>query len=152
MLSKYNNPISCSGSPIRPIWSPHFVESPLGLAEFDISLTHDGDINTFDSIQELADYVDIDNLIRRFNNGEVDVLAKVQGFYGDLTTLPTSMRDIYDLNVKGKVLFDHLSPDIREQIGEYDDFMELSDDAINTLFGVSSTNELEEDIHDVAEE
>ena len=152
MLSKYNDPISYAGSPIRPIWSPHFCDSPLGLAEFDIVLTYDGNINSFDSIQELSDYVDIDNLVRRYNNGEMDVLSKVQGFYGDLTTLPANMRDIYEFNAKGKILFDALSPDVREQIGDYADFMKLSDDDLIALFDNQNNTKIKEGDDYVAEE
>ena len=39
MLPKYNDVRSCAGHNKRPIWTPHFVESKLGLAEFDIGST-----------------------------------------------------------------------------------------------------------------
>lgn len=130
MLPKYNDVRSCPGHQMRPIWTPHFVDSKLGLAEFDIELTHDGDVNIFDSIQELSDYVDIDNIVKRYNNGDIDVLEKVQGFYGDFTTLPNDMRGIYDLNSKGKALFDALPVDVKEQIGDYKSFMSLPIDKL----------------------
>lgn len=140
LLPKYNDTCSCSGSRMRRIWTPHFVESKLGLAEYDIDLTEDGEIDIFDAIQELSNYVDIDNIVKRYNNGEVDVLEKVQGFYGDLTTLPVDMRGIYDLNAQGKVLFDSLPDNVREQIGDYKSFMTMSAYKYNEIF---KTNESE---------
>lgn len=134
MLPKYNNPVSNPGCRKRRIWTPHFVESKLGLAEFTIDLTEDGEIDIYDSIQELSEFVDIDNIVKRFNNGEVDVLEKVQGFYGDLTTLPVDMRGIYDLNAKGKNLFDSLPEDVREQIGDYKSFMTMAAEKYNDIF------------------
>lgn len=134
LLPKYNDTCSCSGSPMRRIWTPHFVESKLGLAEYEIDISEDGEINTFDAIQELSDYVDIDNIVKRYNNGEIDVLEKVQGFYGDLTTLPIDMRGIYDLNAQGKNLFDSLPEDVREQIGDYKSFMTMAADKYNDIF------------------
>lgn len=133
MLPKYNDVRSCAGHRKRPIWTPHFVDSKLGLAEFDIELTQDGEVDIFDSIQELSDYVDIDNIVKRYNNGEVDVLEKVQGFYGDLTSMPVDMRGIYDLNAKGKSLFDALPDAVRDQIGDYKSFMSLPIDKLNSI-------------------
>ena len=134
MLPKYNDSCSCSGSRMRRIWTPHFVESSLGLAEYVIDLSDDGSLDIFDAIQELADYVDIDNIVNRYNNGEIDVLEKVQGFYGDLTTLPLDMRGIYDLNAQGKNLFDSLPEDVREQIGDYKSFMTMAAEKYNDIF------------------
>lgn len=148
MLPKYNNTFSNSGCRMRRIWIPHFIESKLGLAEYDIDLSEDGEIDIFDSIQELSDYVDIDNIVRRYNNGEIDVLEKVQGFYGDLTTLPFDMRGIYDLNAQGKNLFDSLPADLREQIGDYKSFMTMAAEKYNDIF---KSKESEENI-DASEE
>lgn len=134
MLPKYNDTVSISGSRKRRIWTPHFIESRLGLAEYEIDLSEDGEVDTYDAIQELSDYVDIDNIVKRYNNGEIDVLEKVQGFYGDLTTLPVDMRGIYDLNAQGKTLFDSLPDDVREQIGDYKSFMTMAADKYNDIF------------------
>lgn len=133
MLPKYNDVRSCAGHKKRPIWTPHFADSKLGLAEFDIELTQDGEVDIYDSIQELSDYVDIDNIVKRYNNGEIDVLEKVQGFYGDLTSMPVDMRGIYDLNAKGKSLFDALPEAVRDQIGDYKSFMSLPIDKLNSI-------------------
>ncbi len=144
MLPKYNDVRSNSGCRMRRIWTPHFVESKLGLAEYDIDLTEDGEIDTYEAIQELADYVDIDNIVKRYNNGEIDVLEKVQGFYGDLTTLPVDMRGIYDLNAQGKNLFDSLPVDVREQIGDYKSFMTMAAEKYIDIFK-SKESEVNED-------
>ena len=149
MLPKYNDTCSSSGSRMRRIWTPHFVESRLGLAEYEIDLSDDGEIDMFDAIQELSDYVDIDNIVKRYNNGEIDVLEKVQGFYGDLTTLPVDMRGIYDLNAQGKNLFDSLPDDVREQIGDYKSFMTMAADKYNEIFKSENESEV---IDDASEE
>ena len=134
MLPKYNDSVSSSGCRKRRVWTPHFVESKLGFAEYDVDLSEDGEVDIFDAIQELAEYVDIDNIVKRYNNGEIDVLEKVQGFYGDLTTLPVDMRGIYDLNAQGKHLFDSLPEDVREQIGDYKSFMTMAAEKYNDIF------------------
>lgn len=144
LLPKYNDTCSRPGSRTRRIWTPHFVESKVGLAEYDIDLTEDGVIDVFDAIQELSDYVDIDNIVKRYNNGEIDVLEKVQGFYGDLTTLPVDMRGIYDLNAKGKNLFDSLPDNVREQIGDYKSFMTMAADKYNDIFKSKESEEIDD--------
>ena len=144
LLPKYNDSVSNSGCRMRRIWTPHFVESRLGLAEYEIDLTEDGQVDMYDSIQELSDYVDIDNIVKRYNNGEIDVLEKVQGFYGDLTTLPVDMRGIYDLNAQGKNLFDSLPSDVREQIGDYKSFMTMAAEKYNDIFK-SNESEVNDD-------
>lgn len=145
MLPKYNNPASNSGCRMRRIWTPHFIESKLGLAEFEIDLSEDGEIDLYDAIQELSSYVDIDNIVNRYNNGEIDVLEKVQGFYGDLTTLPVDMRGIYDLNAQGKNLFDSLPDNVREQIGDYKTFMTMAAEKYNDIFKSENEREVIED-------
>ncbi len=134
LLPKYNDGVSCCGSRTRRIWTPHFVDSRIGLAEYEIDLLEDGEVDLFDAIQELSEYVDIDNIVKRYNNGEIDVLEKVQGFYGDLTTLPVDMRGIYDLNAQGKNLFDSLPENIRDQIGDYKSFMTMAAEKYNDIF------------------
>lgn len=145
MLPKYNDACSSSGSRKRRIWTPHFIESRLGLAEYEIDLSEEGEVDTFDAIQQLSDYVDIDNIVKRYNNGEIDVLEKVQGFYGDLTTLPVDMRGIYDLNAQGKNLFDSLPEDVREQIGDYKSFMTMAAEKYNDIFKPEES-EVKEDV------
>lgn len=144
MLPKYNDTRSCSGTRMRRIWTPHFVDSKLGLAEYEIDLSEDGEIDIFDAIQELADYVDIDNIVQRYNNGDIDVLEKVQGFYGDLTTLPIDLRGIYDLNAHGKRLFDSLPADVREQIGDYKSFMTMTAEKYNDIFNPKESEVIED--------
>ena len=144
MLPKYNDSVSNSGCRMRRIWTPHFVDSRLGLAEYEIDLTEDGQVDMYDAIQELSEYVDIDNIVKRYNNGEIDVLEKVQGFYGDLTTLPVDMRGIYDLNAQGKNLFDSLPSDVREQIGDYKSFMTMAAEQYNDIFKSKESEEIED--------
>lgn len=153
MLPKFNDVRTCSGHKKRPIWTPHFVDSKLGLAEFDIDLSQDGEVDIYDSIQEMSDYVDIDNIVRRYNNGEIDVLEKVQGFYGDLTTMPVNMRGIYDLNAKGKSLFDALPDSVKDQIGDYKSFMNLPVDKLSSIINPAAAEiNNKEVINDVTEE
>ena len=55
MLPKYNDTVSNSGCRIRRIWTPHFVESKLGLAEYEIDLIDDGEIDILFSSQIAED-------------------------------------------------------------------------------------------------
>lgn len=57
-------------------------------------------------------------LIARFANGEVDVLSKVQGFYGDITTAPKSFAELLQTVIDGQNLFDSLPVSIKRNFGD----------------------------------
>ena len=71
-----------SGNPIKQLYSGSYNERG------QIELKEDGTEDIYAYIQSFAESTDIHSILRRFENGEVDVLEKVQGFYGDVTVMP----------------------------------------------------------------
>lgn len=53
-------------------------------------LTEKGQENIYDFIQSHKDSVDIHVLLKRYQNGDVSALSKVQGMYMDITGFPTN--------------------------------------------------------------
>lgn len=89
-----------------------------------IRLEEKGEENLYDYIQSFADSVDIHVILKRFANGEVDVLSKVQGFYGDFTGMPENYAQILNAVNDGRRLFDSLPVEARAQFGHnFDVFM-----------------------------
>ena len=70
------------GNPIKQLYSGSYNERG------QVELKEDGTENLYDFIQSFAESTDIHAILRRYQNGEVDVLEKVQGFYGDITEMP----------------------------------------------------------------
>ncbi len=83
-----------------------------------LQLVPSGKTNLYEFIQSNADSVDINILMSKFKNGDVDVLSRVQGVYADITDMPKTMADLLNkvkagedafmsLDVETRGLFDH---------------------------------------------
>lgn len=89
-----------------------------------IQLEEKGEESIYDHIQSFADSVDIHVIMKRFVNGEVDVLSKVQGFYGDFQGLPNNYAQMLNTVNDGQKLFDSLPPETRALFGHsFNEFM-----------------------------
>ena len=95
------------GSRIKKLYSPRFDDNG------QLDLVEKGEENLYNYIQSYADSVNITTLLRRFQGGEVDVLSKVQGAYGDFTGLPTSYADLLNSVNEGHQYFDSLPLEVR---------------------------------------
>lgn len=78
-----------------------------------INLVDDGFENVYDFIQSHKDSVDINRMIERYARGEVDVLSKVQGVFGDFTEFPKTYADMLNHLIDGERHFDELPIDIK---------------------------------------
>lgn len=80
-------------------------------------LEETGKENRYLDIQSHADSCDINVIMARYRNGETDVLSRVQGFFGDVTELPTNYIDVMNAKIKAEKLFNGLSPEVKEKYG-----------------------------------
>ena len=71
--------LSNPGSPVKILYGPEFDEKGR------MNLVEKGRENLYDFIQSFKESVDIHVLLKRFSNGETDVLSQIQGFYGDFS-------------------------------------------------------------------
>lgn len=78
-------------------------------------LEESGHTNKYLEIQSFADSCDINIIMARYRNGEVDVLQQIQGTYGDFSEIPTNYADIMNKKIQAENLFMSLSADIREK-------------------------------------
>ena len=89
-----------------------------------VQLEEKGDESLYDHIQSFKDSVDIHVILKRFANGEVDVLSKVPGFYGDFTGLPTNYAQLLNTVNDGQRLFNSLPVETRALFGHsFTEFM-----------------------------
>lgn len=89
-----------------------------------VRLEKKGEESLYEHIQSFADSVDIHVILKRFANGETDVLSKVQGFYGDFTGLPTNYAQLLNTVNDGQRLFDSLPVETRAIFGHsFNEFM-----------------------------
>ncbi len=112
------------GNPIKQLYAGSYNERG------QVELKEDGTENLYDFIQSFAESTDIHAIMRRFENGEVDVLEKVQGFYGDVTDMPKTYAEALQRIADSEKVFMSLPVDVRARFGHsFSEFLAASNDA-----------------------
>ncbi len=112
------------GSPLKQLYAGSYNERG------QVVLREDGTENIYDYIQSFAESTDIHAIMRRFENGEVDVLEKVQGFYGDITEMPRTYAEALQRIADSEKVFMSLPVDVRAKFGHsFSEFLAASNDA-----------------------
>lgn len=78
-------------------------------------LEESGLTNTYLDIQASADSCDLNVIMARYRNGELDVLSQVQGTYGDFENFPKNYAEIMNMKIQAEELFYSLAADVREK-------------------------------------
>lgn len=79
----------------------------------NIELVQTGVENTDDVIESYAASCDMAVIIKRIQNGEVDLLNARKGVYGDFTKVPSNFADVLQLQLDSNRLFDSMPSDIK---------------------------------------
>lgn len=87
------------GDPEKTVYSPVFDKE----GNFDLQPSGKEDLYGF--IQSHADSVDIHVILDRFARGDVSALSKVQGTYGDFTTVPKTYAELLNAVIQGEQYF-----------------------------------------------
>lgn len=103
--------LSNVGSPVKITYGGSYD------ADGRIILQEKGRVNIYDEIQSYRDSCDINIIMCRVQNGEPDLLSKVQGAYGDFTEFPTSYADMLNRVRDAEEIFERLPLAVR---AEYD--------------------------------
>lgn len=97
------------GSREKIVYSPRYSDTGV----LDLVVT--GKENLYEYIQSHAQSVDIHYLLDRFVNGETDVLQRMQGFYGDVTSMPKTYAEVLNSVIAGEEAFARLPVDIKQK-------------------------------------
>lgn len=97
------------GSPIHVIYSPKYTDE--GVLDLFVS----GQENLYDMIQSHKESTDIHVLLDRFASGETDVLQRMQGFYGDITSMPKTYAEVLNAVIAGEETFARLPIEIKQR-------------------------------------
>lgn len=95
------------GSGIKPVYAPVYDANGV------LDLEQTGQENLYDYIQSHKDSVDIHKILQRFENGDVNALAKVQGMYGDFTEVPRTYAEALNAVISAEQTFSSLPVEIR---------------------------------------
>lgn len=99
--------ISNPGSRIVDIFSSSYDD------DGHIHLEKTGEKNIYDEIQSHADSCEIYSILRRFQSGDVNVLSRVQGVYGDFTEYPKTYAEMLNSLNTAEQQFMSLPLDVR---------------------------------------
>lgn len=97
------------GDSIHKVYSPRYTEDGV----LDLVVT--GQENLYDYIQSHKESTDIHVLLQRFANGEEDVLQRMQGFYGDVTSMPKTYAEVLNAVIVGEETFARLPVEIKQR-------------------------------------
>lgn len=78
-------------------------------------LIRDVEIPTWDIIQSHKDECLIENILKRYKEGDLEAINKLQGTYTDITGAPKSLAEAQQLIIRLKSEFDELPKDIRQK-------------------------------------
>lgn len=112
------------GNPIKQLYSGSYNERG------QVELKEDGTEDLYAFIQSFAESTDIHSILKRYQNGEIDVLQKVQGFYGDITEMPKTYAEALQRIADSEKVFMSLPVDVRAEFGHsFSEFLAASQDA-----------------------
>ena len=109
LYDKRERVISNSGNPFKKIYKPVVRDDGV------LDLVEAGEESLYDSIQSWKDSVDINVILARYANGDVDALSKVQGAFGDFSQFPKTYAEMLNRVIQGKQMFASLPLEIREK-------------------------------------
>lgn len=93
---------SCPGSDLEPKYSAVYLQD----GSLDLEVV--GTVNVFEEIQSHREECDLQCILRRFLNGETDVLNRVQGFFADTVGMPTTYPEMFNIISKSESFFNSL--------------------------------------------
>lgn len=103
---------SAVGSPDKVLYSAKYRD------DGTIELSEKGKESLYDFIQSFRDSCDINLLVARFSNGDIDALSQVQGAYGDFTRFPKTYAELLNCVNDGRLMFSELPLEIRAKFNQ----------------------------------
>lgn len=100
---------TCHGDPVKIILSP--VIDEYGRMDF----RENGKVNTDEEIQSYAESCDLNLIIQRFQNGDIDVLSRNKPMYGDFTNLPKTYAEFLQKKIDAEKAFYKLPTEVRDK-------------------------------------
>lgn len=129
-----------AGNPDVPIYSPsvdndgHIVLEEIGVK------------NLPEYIDSFRESCDINNLVARFNAGDVTALSRTQGAFFDATQLPKTYAEMLNTVINAEQTFNSLPLEIREKFdNSYVKWLSMMDDAEQFALMMGVSRETPED-------
>lgn len=98
-----------AGSPIKDLYSPIVNQ------DGTIILEKSGEENISEYINSFAESTDIESIVNRFTNGEINILHQKEGIYGDFTKMPKTYAEFLQKQINAENAFKKLPLDIKDK-------------------------------------
>ncbi len=124
--------------------SEHILYSPQFDEHGHFELVESGVEDVYDMIQSHKDGTDIHQILRRFENGDVNALNKVQGVFADVTEMPKTYAEMLNHIIAGKNAFMDLPVETRAKFGHsFERWLAAMDDPVDfaSKMGIDITND-----------
>ncbi len=135
--------------PCNPGTSEHVLYSPQFDEHGHFELVESGVEDVYDMIQSHKDSTDIHQIIRRFENGDVHALNKVQGVFADVTEMPKTYAEMLNHIIAGKNAFMDLPVETRAKFGHsFERWLASMDDPVDfaSKMGIDIKTDQSEDV------
>lgn len=113
------------GSKTKPIYSSKVED------DGTILLVETGKEDFYGYVQSFKDSVDINVLMKKYMNGDIAALERVQGFYADITGFPKNNAELLQRIIDGEKTFNALPTSVKEKF----------DNDFNRWFSTMDSNE-----------
>lgn len=138
--SDFKREFSCPGDEEALIYSPS-VDN-----EGRISLEVTGKRNIPEFIDSFRESCDINNIVARFNSGDVSALSRSQGAFFDATQLPHTYAEMLNTVINAEATFNQLPLEVRERFeNNYVKWLSMMDDAEQFALMMGVSHETPED-------
>lgn len=95
----------------------HILHKPVIDENGHMELVEAGKENIYDFIQSFKDSCDISLIVKRFTNGEIDVLSRRQGMFFDATQMPKNLAETLNYVRNAEEQFKTLPVEVRAKFG-----------------------------------
>lgn len=99
------------GCRLRPVFTAQFD------ADGVMDLIQTGEEDLYDFIQSHKESVDIHVILDRYRRGDINALSRVQGAYGDFTTVPKTYAEALNALIAAENYFNGLPVETRAKFG-----------------------------------
>lgn len=133
----------------NPGTSEHILYSPQFDEHGHFELVESGVEDVYEMIQSHKDSTDIHQILRRFENGDVNALNKVQGVFADVTEMPKTYAEMLNHIIAGKNAFMDLPVETRAKFGHsFERWLAAMDDPVDfaSKMGIDIKNEQPADV------
>lgn len=137
----FKREFTCPGDEDAPIYSPS-VDN-----EGRITLEVTGVKKIPEFIDSFRESCDINNIVARFNAGDVSVLSRSQGAFFDATQLPHTYAEMLNTVINAEATFNQLPLEVRERFeNNYVKWLSMMDDAEQFALMMGVSHETPEDV------